>query len=81
MTPLFAATLHGTSVPVVVGGAGRFFAAFDRCWLRCRCKWKRIARVERILVADGRAVGVEAAGHTLRARVPLIHELKFRSTG
>jgi hypothetical protein len=32
-------------------------------------------------VADGRAVGVEAAGHTLRARVPLIHELKFRSTG
>jgi phytoene dehydrogenase-like protein len=68
MTPLFAATLHGAGLPVVVGGAGRFVAAFHSLLASLQVHVETNCEVERILVADGRAVGVEAAGHTLRAR-------------
>jgi phytoene dehydrogenase-like protein len=68
MTPLFAATLHGAGLPVVTGGAGRFVAAFQSLLASLQVDVKTNCEVEHILVADGRAVGVEAAGHTLRAR-------------
>jgi phytoene dehydrogenase-like protein len=68
MTPLFAATLHGAGLPVVNGGAGRFVAAFQSLLASLQVDVKTNCEVEHILVADGRAVGVEAAGHTLRAR-------------
>jgi phytoene dehydrogenase-like protein len=68
MTPLFAATLHGAGLPVVTGGAGRFVAAFQSLLAALQVDVKTNCEVEHILVADGRAVGVEAAGHTLRAR-------------
>ena len=68
MTPLLAATLHGAGLPVVAGGAGRFVAAFPSLLASLRVQVETNCEVERILVADGRAVGVEASGHTFRAR-------------
>jgi phytoene dehydrogenase-like protein len=68
MTLLFAATLHGAGLPVVAGGAGRFVAAFQSLLASLQVQVETNCEVERILVADGRAVGVEAAGRTLRAR-------------
>jgi phytoene dehydrogenase-like protein len=68
MTLLFAATLHGAGLPVVVGGASRFVAAFHSLLASLQVQVETNCEVERILVADGRAVGVEAAGRTLRAR-------------
>ncbi|MBV8275299.1 MAG: NAD(P)/FAD-dependent oxidoreductase, partial [Verrucomicrobia bacterium] len=68
MTLLFAATLHGAGLPVVAGGAGRFVAAFQSLLASLQVHVETSCEVERILVADGRAVGVEAAGRTLRAR-------------
>jgi phytoene dehydrogenase-like protein len=68
MTPLFAATLHGAGLPVVAGGAGRFVAAFHSLLASLQVHVETSCEVERILVADGRAVGVEAGGRILRAR-------------
>ena len=68
MTPLFAATLHGAGLPVVAGGAHRFVAAFQSLLASLHVHMLTNCEVERILVADGRAVGVETGGHTLRAR-------------
>jgi phytoene dehydrogenase-like protein len=68
MTPLFAATLHGAGLPIVAGGAGRFVTAFHSLLASLQVQVETNCEVERILVADGRAVGVEAGGHTLRAR-------------
>jgi phytoene dehydrogenase-like protein len=68
MTPLFAATLHGAGLPVVAGGAGQFVAAFQSLFASLQVDVKTNCEVKHILVEGGRAVGVEAAGHTLRAR-------------
>ncbi|HVH87734.1 MAG TPA: NAD(P)/FAD-dependent oxidoreductase [Terriglobales bacterium] len=68
MTPLFAANLHGAGLPVVAGGAGQFVAAFQSLLASLQVDVKTNCEVEHILVADGRAVGVDVAGHTLRAR-------------
>jgi phytoene dehydrogenase-like protein len=68
MTPLFAGTLHGFGLPVVAGGAGRFVAAFRSLLSSLGARVETGFEVDRILVAHGHAVGVEAAGRTLRAR-------------
>ncbi|PWT85193.1 MAG: dehydrogenase [Acidobacteria bacterium] len=68
MTLLFAATLHGAGLPVVAGGAGQFVAAFRSLLASLQVHVETSCEVEGILVANGRAVGVEAAGRTLRAR-------------
>jgi phytoene dehydrogenase-like protein len=68
MTPLFAGILHGFGLPVVAGGAGRFVAAFRSLFGSLGARVETGFEVDRILVAHGRAVGVEAAGRTLRAR-------------
>jgi phytoene dehydrogenase-like protein len=68
MTPLFAGTLHGFGLPVVAGGASRFVAAFHSLLVSYGVHIETSFEVDRILVAQGRAVGAEAAGRTLRAR-------------
>lgn len=68
MTLLFAATLHGAGLPVVAGGAGQFVAAFRSLLASLQVHVETSCEVDRILVEDRRAVGVEAAGRTLRAR-------------
>ena len=68
MTPLFAGILHGFGLPVVAGGAGRFVVAFRSLLGSLGVRVETGFEVDRILVAHGRAVGVEAAGRTLRAR-------------
>jgi phytoene dehydrogenase-like protein len=68
MIPLFAGTLHGFGLPVVAGGAGRFVTAFHSLLVSLGVHVETSFEVDRILVAQGRAVGVEAAGRPLRAR-------------
>jgi phytoene dehydrogenase-like protein len=68
MTPLFAGILHGFGLPVVAGGAGRFVVAFRSLLGSLGVRVETGFEVDRILVEHGRAVGVEAAGRTLRAR-------------
>jgi phytoene dehydrogenase-like protein len=68
MMPLFAGTLHGFGLPVVAGGAGRFVAAFSSLLASLNARVETGIEVDRILVAQRRAVGVEAAGRTFQAR-------------
>jgi phytoene dehydrogenase-like protein len=68
MTPLFAGILHGFGLPVVAGGAGRFVAVFGSLLGSLGVRVETGVEVDRILVAQGRAVGVAAAGRTFRAR-------------
>jgi phytoene dehydrogenase-like protein len=68
MLPLFAATIHAAGLPVVVGGAERFLAAFRALLDEQRVEVVTGAPVERILVRGGRAVGVVAGGRELHAR-------------
>jgi phytoene dehydrogenase-like protein len=60
--------LHGFGLLVVAGGAGRFVAAFRSLFGSLGARVETGFEVDRILVAHGRAAGVEAAGRTLRAR-------------
>jgi phytoene dehydrogenase-like protein len=68
MAPLFAGLLHGVGLPVVAGGAGRFLTAFRSLLDSLGVRVETGALVDRILLEQGRAVGVAAAGRTLRAR-------------
>jgi phytoene dehydrogenase-like protein len=68
MTLLLAGTLHGAGLPVVAGGAGQFVAAFKSLLASLQVDVETSCEVERIIVKDGCAVGVEAAGRILRAR-------------
>jgi phytoene dehydrogenase-like protein len=68
MTPLLAGTLHGFGLPVVTGGAGRFVAAFRSLLGSLGVRVETGFEVDRILVAQGRAVGAAAAGHSFHAR-------------
>ncbi|TDO91570.1 phytoene desaturase family protein [Enemella evansiae] len=68
MVPLFAATMHGAGLPVVTGGAGEFVAAFERLLAERGVTVLTGNRVERLIVEDGRTVGVVADdGQRLRA--------------
>ncbi|PWJ53556.1 Phytoene dehydrogenase-related protein [Quadrisphaera granulorum] len=62
MMPVFAATLHGAGLPVVVGGAGRFVEAFSRLLAERGVRVITGERVERVVVEGGRAVGVSLGG-------------------
>ncbi|WP_063017916.1 phytoene desaturase family protein [Nocardia nova] len=68
MIPLLAATVHGAGLPVVAGGAGQFVTAFRSLLESLHVTVRTDTHVERILVENGRAVGVVAAGQTFRAR-------------
>jgi len=68
MVPVLAATLHGFGLPVVAGGAGAFVAAFEALLAEHGVAVHTGAPVAQILTEDGRAVGVVAAGRTIRAR-------------
>jgi phytoene dehydrogenase-like protein len=68
MTLLFAGNLHGFGLPVVAGGAGRFVAAFRSLLDSLNVRVETGVEVDRVLVAQGRAVGVAAGGRTFMAR-------------
>ena len=72
MTPLFAGIIHGVGLPVVAGGSGRFLAAFGSLLDSLGVHIETGCEVDRILVAQHRAVGVEVAGRTFRARRAVI---------
>lgn len=67
MVPLLAATLHGAGLPVVEGGQGRFLAAFEALLRERGVAIRTGARVDRIDVSEGTAVGVTVDGEPLRA--------------
>lgn len=54
--------------PVPVGGAGGLTAAMARRFVSLGGELRTSAPVERVVVRDGRAVGVRAAGREVRAR-------------
>ncbi|WP_104525920.1 phytoene desaturase family protein [Blastococcus atacamensis] len=68
MVALFAATMHGAGLPVVRGGAGRFVTAFEGLLAEREVEVRTGTVVDRVLVEDGRAVGVRAGESTLTAR-------------
>jgi phytoene dehydrogenase-like protein len=68
MVPLFAGLLHGFGLPVVAGGAGQFVAAFRSLLGSLGVRIETGIDVECVLVEQGRAIGVAAAGCTFRAR-------------
>src|SRR5262245_57060634 len=68
MPPLFAGVLHGFGLPVVAGGAGQFVAAFRSLLGSLGVRVETSFEVDRILVAQGRAVGVRAGSRTFQAR-------------
>src|SRR5262249_11874300 len=68
MTPLFAGILHGFGLPVVAGGAGRFVAAFRSLLESLSVRVETGVEVDRILVEQGRAVGVTSTARSFRAR-------------
>ncbi|MEW2398256.1 NAD(P)/FAD-dependent oxidoreductase [Streptomyces sp. NPDC046862] len=69
MLPILAATMHGFGLPVVAGGAGNFPRAFEALLTELRVDIRTGQPVERIIVKDGRAVGVGVeGGETLLAR-------------
>jgi phytoene dehydrogenase-like protein len=67
MLPVLAATLHAAGLPVVAGGARRFVEAWSRLLAELGVVVHTGRRVDRILVRDGRAVGVGGDGFELRA--------------
>jgi phytoene dehydrogenase-like protein len=62
------ASVADDGLPVVAGGAGRFVAAFRSLLGSLGVRVETDFEVDRILVTQRRAVGVEAAGRTFRAR-------------
>ena len=69
MIPVFAATLHGAGLPVVVGGAARFVEAFSALLRERAVVIRTGAEVRRFRVREGRVSGVELAdGSVLAAR-------------
>lgn len=72
MTGLLAAGLHGAGLPVVEGGADNFVAAFSKLLDSLGVQVRTDTEVERILVDNGRAIGVVAGGRVLRARAGVL---------
>ena len=62
MVPVFAATLHGAGLPVVVGGAGRFVTAWERLLDELGVAVHTGRRVERVVLRAGVATGVANSG-------------------
>lgn len=67
MLPIFAATLHAAGLPVVVGGAGQFVAAWERLLAELGVQVHTGRRVTEIVVREGVAAGVAGAGWRLDA--------------
>lgn len=68
MLPLFATSIHGAGMPVVAGGVEHFVVAFERLLAERGVTMLTEATVDRVLVEDGRAVGVEVSGLRISAR-------------
>ena len=67
MVPVFAATLHAASLPVVVGGAGNFVTAWERLLAERGVTVHTGRQVERVLLQDGVAAGVAGDGWSVEA--------------
>jgi phytoene dehydrogenase-like protein len=67
MLPVFAASLHGAGMPVVVGGAANFVVAWERLLAESGVIVHTGRRVERVLLHDGAAVGVAGDGWSIDA--------------
>ena len=67
MIPLFAGTLHGAGLPVVVGGQRNFVGAFEGLLRERGVDIRLGVPVERIVVTGGRATGVIVGGEMIRA--------------
>lgn len=67
MVPIFAATMHAAGLPVVVGGAGNFVAAWEGLLAQLGVRVLTGHRATRIEVRDGRACGVRGDGWSLTA--------------
>jgi phytoene dehydrogenase-like protein len=65
--PAFAAVLHGAGVPVVVGGAGGLVDAFETLLRSLAVEVVTDTAVQRIVLEDGRAVGVAVDDGVLTA--------------
>jgi phytoene dehydrogenase-like protein len=72
MLPMIAATLHMVGTPVVKGGAANFVRACEGLIAEHGGRVRTGAEVERILVRNGRAVGVVAGGEEIGARRAVI---------
>ncbi|SFS78288.1 phytoene desaturase family protein [Saccharopolyspora flava] len=68
MTGLLAAGLHGAGLPVVEGGADNFVTAFAKLMDSLGVQVRTDTEVERIMIEDGRAIGVISGGRVFRAR-------------
>ncbi|WP_020500643.1 phytoene desaturase family protein [Sciscionella marina] len=68
MLPVLAATLHGTGMPLVEGGAARFIEAFTGLLGTLGVHVRCASPVDRILTRRGRTIGVRVAGQTIRAK-------------
>ncbi|PKW16259.1 phytoene desaturase family protein [Saccharopolyspora spinosa] len=68
MVPVFAATMHGAGLPIVVGGAGNFVTAWERLLDELGVAVHTGRKVERILLRGGGAVGVAGHGFEFLAR-------------
>ncbi|WP_296373566.1 NAD(P)/FAD-dependent oxidoreductase [Pseudonocardia sp.] len=72
MVPIFAATMHAAGLPVVVGGAGNFTAAWRGLLDELGVTIHTGRTVERILLRDGTAAGVAGDGWSLAANRAVI---------
>lgn len=68
MLPVMAMSMHTFGLPVVAGGAGNFVSAFSRLLSDKGVDVRLGSHVERIIVENGRAVGVSVAGETILAQ-------------
>lgn len=68
MLPLFATSVHGAGMPVVAGGVEHFLAAFEGLLAERGVTVLTDASVDRVVVENGRAVGVEIDGLRIQAR-------------
>lgn len=68
MLPVMAMSMHTFGLPVVAGGAGNFVQAFSRLLADTGVDVRLGSSVDRIIVENGRAVGVSVAGETILAR-------------
>jgi phytoene dehydrogenase-like protein len=67
MVPVFAATMHAAGLPVVVGGAGNFVAAWERLLAERGVTVHSGRQVERVVLQDGAAAGVAGDGWGITA--------------
>ncbi|MDN5917457.1 MAG: NAD(P)/FAD-dependent oxidoreductase [Pseudonocardia sp.] len=67
MVPVFAATMHGAGLPVVVGGAGNFLTAWEAVLDELGVTILTGHKVQRVVLRGGAAAGVAGDGFEIHA--------------